>query len=225
MNEEATSTSDSSGNAAVPARAPVLPAVAIANLRMPELSGTHWVSRFPGSSATSTLAPAFRLAVESFLDAMAAAGMRVLLSSTYRPPALSYLMHWCWKIRHGANPAAAPRMDGVDIEWVHPASAASLLAATQMVAAYGMNMLGTAPALHSLHNLGQAVDMDISWSGAAAIRDAGGRLVTIATTPRTGMNGELKKVGASFGVLKFVGGASDRAHWSLSAAKWSLSGC
>jgi hypothetical protein len=79
-----------------------------------------------------------------------------------------------------------------------------------------MNLLNTSPALHSLHNLGQAVDMDISWVGTVAVREAGGRLVTITTTPCTGMNRELKKVGASYGVMKFVGGASDRAHWSSS---------
>jgi hypothetical protein len=212
MNKDATSTS---ATAAVPAPSPALPASPASDRLAPELSGIQWVSRFPGSSATSTLAPSFRLAVESFIGAMLAAGMRVLLSSTYRPPARSYLMHWCWKIRHGADPATAPSMPGVDIEWVHPMPSSSLIAATQMVAAYGMNLLGTAPALRSLHNLGHAVDMDISWGGTVTVSDAAGRHVTITTAPRTGMNGELRKVGASYGVVKFVGGASDKAHWSL----------
>jgi hypothetical protein len=38
--------------------------------------------------------------------------------------------------------------------------------------------------------------------------------VQIASLPRTGMNPDLKTVGASYGVIKFVGGASDMPHWS-----------
>lgn len=214
MNKDATTALVHSGTALEPAAKLEFPASVVRNPVASELSGPHWASRFPGSSATGTLAPTFRLAVEAFIGAMVASGIRVLLSSTYRPPARSYLMHWCWRIRHGVDPVVVPPMEGIDIQWVHPAPAASLLAATQMVAAYGMNLLATAPALHSLHNLGQAVDMDISWGGAVAVREAGGRLVTITTTPRSGMNGELKKVGASYGVMKFIGGASDRPHWS-----------
>ena len=38
--------------------------------------------------------------------------------------------------------------------------------------------------------------------------------VEIASGPRDGMNPELAKVGASYGVIKFYGGAVDRPHWS-----------
>jgi hypothetical protein len=34
------------------------------------------------------------------------------------------------------------------------------------------------------------------------------------TTPRTGMNLQLKAVGLTYGVKKFVNGNADRPHWS-----------
>ena len=42
-----------------------------------------------------------------------------------------------------------------------------------------------------------------------------GKPVKIASLARTGMNPDLKTVGASYGVIKFVGGASDIPHWSI----------
>ena len=179
-----------------------------------ELSGPQWVSRFMGSSSTSELTIEFQACVDPFIAAMRAAAMHVAPSSTYRPPKRSYLMHWCWKIKHGTDPASVPAMDGVNINWVHPTSAASVQAAQQMVTAYGMDHLNTAPALHSLHNDRQAIDMTITWSGNVDIVDAAGQTIHIDTTPRTGMNLQLKAVGLSYGVKKFVGGASDKPHWS-----------
>jgi hypothetical protein len=179
-----------------------------------QLSGPEWVSCFPGSRDTSTLVPEFRVAVDSFIDAMRAAGVQVRPQSTFRPIERSYLMHWCWEIKHGVDPVVVPKVDGVVIEWVHPTLHESVRAAERMVTAYGMNNLHTAPALHSLHNDGQAIDMDISWSGSVEIEDAEGTVVHVTTTPRTGMNAQLKHIGASYGVIKFVGGATDKPHWS-----------
>jgi hypothetical protein len=67
-------------------------------------------------------------------------------------------------------------MDGVIIEWVHPTESASLGAAEQMVSAFGMNHLHAAPALHSLHNERNSIDMNISWTGSVTVEDAGGNL-------------------------------------------------
>jgi len=179
-----------------------------------ELSGAQWVSRFPGSHATSALTPEFRIAVDSFISAMEAASVNVRIASTYRPPERSYLMHWAWRIKNGTDPALAPAMDGVNIEWVHPTLAASKNAAKDMAIAYNIDSLGVPPALHSLHNERQAIDMRITWAGTISVKDATGTLVEIDTTPRTGMNAQLKVVGASYNVKKFVGGASDKPHWS-----------
>jgi hypothetical protein len=72
----------------------------------------------------------------------------------------------------------------------------------------------TAPALHSPHNERKAIDMNISWTGSITVKDATGKLIAITTAPRTGMNGQLIQIGASYGVMKFVGDALDKPHWS-----------
>jgi hypothetical protein len=98
----------------------------------------------------------------------------------------------------------------VDIEWVHPTAAASVKAAKQMVTAFGMDDLLTAPALHSLHNERNAIDMTIAWTSIVNVKDAAGNVVVVNTSPRTGMNKQLKLIGASYGVKKFVGGVKDK---------------
>jgi len=46
------------------------------------------------------------------------------------------------------------------------------------------------------------------------IKNADGQLVEISTAPRSGMNAQLKAIGASYGVKKFIGGVKDKPHWS-----------
>ncbi|WP_316665983.1 hypothetical protein [Ralstonia psammae] len=105
-------------------------------------------------------------------------------------------------------------MDGVNIEWVHSTLEASVRAARNMVNAYGMQHLQIPPALATRHTQRKAIDMSISWTGTLLIEDASGETVTIATTPKDGMNAKLKEVGRSYSVIKFVGGATDKPHWS-----------
>ncbi|USX14051.1 D-alanyl-D-alanine carboxypeptidase family protein [Oxalobacteraceae bacterium OTU3CAMAD1] len=181
-----------------------------------EPSGAQWAQRFKGSKDTKDLACTFRKAVDAFVEAMTKAGIQVRISSTYRPLKRSYLMHWCWQIKYKyVQPEDVPPMAGVDINWVHPTPAASLEAAKQMVQAFDMNALNTAPALRSLHNEGQAIDMSISWRGTVSVKDGSGKLIEVKTLPRSGMNSQLKAIGASYGVKKFVGGAKDKPHWSI----------
>lgn len=180
-----------------------------------ELSGAAWAQRFAGSTNTKDLASTFRKAVDAFIDAMVGAGIKVRISATYRPVQRSYLMHWCWKIKYKyVKPEDVPAMKGVDIKWTHATSADSLAAAKQMVRAFDMCDLSTPPALHSLHNDGLAIDMSISWTGTVVVKDADGKLVEVTTAPRSGMNRQLKAIGASYGVKKFMGGAKDKPHWS-----------
>jgi hypothetical protein len=117
-------------------------------------------------------------------------------------------------IKHGTDPSTVPPMNGVHIQWVHPMRAASLRAAEQMVSAFGMNHLHTPPALHSLHNERKAIDMNISWGGSVSVKNANETIIDITTTPRTGMNPLVIQIGASYGVIKFFGGAQDKPHWS-----------
>ena len=180
-----------------------------------ELSGAQWAQRFKGSNNTKDLAPAFRKSVEAFIDAMTEAGITVRVSATFRPVARSYLMHWCWQVKYKhVKPEDVPALSSVDINWVHATDHAAIEAARQMVRAFDMSDLNTAPALHSLHNEGRAIDMSISWKGTVHVKDADGLLVEVKTTPRSGMNAQLKLIGAGYGVKKYIGGAKDKPHWS-----------
>jgi hypothetical protein len=65
---------------------------------------------------------------------MIAAGIKVVVEATYRPPKRSYLMHWSWRIvNSGVDPASVPAMADVGIQWKHPSATASLQAANDMV--------------------------------------------------------------------------------------------
>lgn len=182
-----------------------------------ELSGAHWARRFGGSEDTRDLSGTFRYAVEDFIAAMRTAGIKVSIGATYRPVKRSYLMHWSWRIvNDGVDPATVPALSGVEIEWVHPTTSASVHAATQMVSALSISRLRTKPALRSLHNVGLAVDMSISWQGKVCIKDAAGNMVQIKSGPRTGMNWQLIEIGATYGVKKYRGCGRDVPHWSNS---------
>lgn len=61
---------------------------------------------------------------------------------------------------------------------------------------------------------GEAIDMSITWTGTLSIANKDGSITAVDTTPRTGMNLQLKAVGLTYGVKKFVGGNADRPHWS-----------
>lgn len=194
---------------------------ATADVSTLEPSGAQWVSRYPTSKAINDLISPFREAVSSFVSTMQAAGASVSISATRRPAERAYLMHWSWEIvNSGQDPRTVPAMSGVSIRWDHEDSDGtynaqqSIAAAQAMVDGYGIQDLDVAPALNSKHIQGLAIDMSISWSGDLTINNANGNAVTITSTPRTGMNGALATVGASYGVIKFVGGAADKPHWS-----------
>ena len=186
-----------------------------------EPSGRAWIARFPTSASVADCAQPFRANLTAFIAALGAAGASVNIAATLRPPQRAYLMHWCWSIvKQNTDPRTIPPLDGVTIAWAHLDDQgnfdpiASVAAAEDMVEAYGMQGLNVAPALKSNHISGTAVDMAISWDGSLTIKQRDGTGVQIASLPRTGMNPDLKTVGASYGVIKFVGGASDMPHWS-----------
>ena len=142
-------------------------------------------------------------------------GATVRIADTLRPPQRVYLMYWSFAISNEKqNPAKVPLMDGVDIQWVHidsdgnPDPTASVLAAAQMVAGYGIVFK---PALTSRHTQGLAIDMSITWQGNLSIRNAVGDLVVITSSPRNGSNSDLWSAGVTYGVIKL---ATDPPHWS-----------
>lgn len=179
------------------------------------LSGRSWVSKFPTSRDPEDLASPFRENVKRFLQALQDSGCGVTISATYRPKERAYLMHYAYRIaREGLSPTSVPALSGVDIQWDHRKAngqldlSASRNAAEDMVLAYG---IAFRPALNSNHTRKLAIDMTITWSGSLKIKNAGGSAVTISSSPRTGQNSELVKVGASYGVIKLQ---SDPPHWS-----------
>ena len=186
-----------------------------------EPSGAAWVARFPTSARVADCAQPFRANVTDFIAALNAAGAAVKVSATLRPPQRAWLMHWCWSIVNGlADPRTVPARGDVDIAWAHVDTQnaydrdASLAAAQAMVDAYGMQNLKVAPALDSRHIQGLAVDMNIEWTDILHIQIRNGTTVQVAGEPRTGMNPDLRVVGATYGVIKFVGGDTDPPHWS-----------
>ncbi|MNK29810.1 hypothetical protein D3C87_482120 [compost metagenome] len=176
-----------------------------------QLSGPLWVARFPGSKSIDDLTPKFRMCVEPFVAAMVAAGAKVTISATLRPPERMYLMHWSWRISHSqVKPWDVPPMPGVDIEWSHGSLAESIQAAQAMVAAYSTV---TKPSLTSKHGKGTAIDMTIRWKGELTVKNAHDKAVTITSSPRNGMNPDLVRVGESYGVIK-AAFSDDPPHWS-----------
>ncbi|MBL9102626.1 MAG: hypothetical protein JNL82_16895 [Myxococcales bacterium] len=181
------------------------------------LSGVGWTASFPTSNSTGDLAGDFRGNVERFLAALVAAGATRRISATLRPPKRAFLMHYAYRIAvEGLDPADVPAHPEIDIQWVHtradaPDLLASREAAQAMVSAYG---IVDRPALTSRHIEGLAIDVTISWTGDLTVALPDGTTRTITTTPRTGMNAELKEVGALYGVIKSRRGAKDPPHWS-----------
>lgn len=196
-------------------------APAVVNVPIRELSGAAWTSRFPNSIATGDLVSPFRENAAAFVGALRAAGAQVSIASTLRPSERAFLMHWCWRIVQGtADPQHIPARQGINIKWDHTNpdgtynQQQSISAAQEMVNSYGIQNLRTPPSLNSRHIEGNAIDMSISWAGALTITGANGDDVVINSEPRTGMNTALHAVGASYGVIKYVGGARDKPHWS-----------
>lgn len=168
-----------------------------------EKSGASWVSKFPGSTSTDDLDPAFRDKVKKFLTAIAEAGGSVSIAATYRPRERAYLMHYSSKISRGDIDAAkVPTMAGVDIEWVHASEEASKRAASAMAKAFGIVY---PPALISRHTERCAIDMTVNGIVGKKIKNASNEEVEIKKLS------DLNAVGASYGVNKLV---SDPPHWS-----------
>lgn len=176
---------------------------------MTEPSGPQWCARFAPSRSTADLVPAFRDAVDRFIDQLQTAGASVSIADTFRPPERAYLMHWCCMIVAGQDPAAVPAMAGVDIDWTHGGDHIVAKSAAQaMMARYHIQFPA---ALVSRHTQRRAIDMNIGWVGTLVMRDADGNPCSISSEPRTGQNPRLWKIGASFGVIKLP---SDPPHWS-----------
>jgi len=181
---------------------------------MSKPAGKEWIAKFPTSKSVNDLSGSFKGNVTKFLRALQAAGAKVAISATLRPPERAYLMHYSYEVSHGLDPAKVPDMKGVDIDWTcagkdgKPDAKLAVKAASEMVAGFG---IAYRPALKSRHSQGLAIDMTISWTGALTITGSDGKAVTITSSPRDGGNKDLQSVGAGYGVVKLK---TDPPHWS-----------
>ena len=182
-------------------------------------SGQYWVTwantNAKNSENVEDLAVPFRTNVKAFIQALEDAGATVTVTATRRAAKRAYLFHWSWKIALGkAKPSEAIAMDGVDIQWDHGDLKASKAGANEMVRGFGLAIppkSTVAPSLNSNHIAGNAIDMDIVWSGTLSIAKKDGKLVKVAYMTNPNANGHLHTVGASYRVMKHK---TDAPHWS-----------
>lgn len=186
-------------------------------------SGPHWCAKFPGSDLPEACAEPFRGSLILFIAALRKAGAQISIANTFRPRERAYMMHWCWRIaKESFDPGSVPAMAGVPIRWSHRdrnnasdyQDRSSRDAAVSMMTRFGLQNLKVQPALDSRHSLGLAVDISIGWRGDLDIFNGSDELISINSLPRTGMNSVLKEIGASYGVIKYIGGYKDVPHWS-----------
>jgi hypothetical protein len=194
-----------------------------------EHSGRAWTHKFPTSKLVKDLDAGFRPKVTRFLDALTDADVDVTVTATRRPRQRAYLMHFAWCIvKQCVTPDKVPAFvpassseSGVPIQWLHcdaagkPSARLSMAAAQEMVSAFSIGGLHVPPSLRSLHIAGQAIDMVLRWDGDLVITDGNGKESTITSTPRSGVNADLIKVGATFGVHHLVHAQKDPPHWSI----------
>ena len=180
-----------------------------------DLSGLEWFrsnqSKYPNSDSVGDLDASFKSKVADFISALEAAGAKVKISATRRNATRAALMHWSFKVANGkTKPKDVPKIKGATIKWDHGDDKTSVAAAKDMAGKSGFD-IAFQPSLTSRHIQGKAIDMTISWTKSLVIKTKKGEEVTITSSPTSGMNKDLHKVGATFGVMKL---ASDPPHWS-----------
>ncbi|AYL96481.1 peptidoglycan-binding domain-containing protein [Mucilaginibacter celer] len=174
-----------------------------------ELSGPQWVGRYPTSKSISDLTSPFKENLQAFYDALIKAGATVKISATLRPKQRAFLMHTSFDIaKKTIKPQDAPKLEGVDINWVHASADESVKAAQQMVDGYGIVFR---PAYPTKHSTGTAIDMNVSWTGVLKIKLADGTEKVISSTPRDNSNHDLHVAANTYNVHKLV---TDAPHWS-----------
>jgi len=132
---------------------------------MAEFSGAQWCARFPTSAKLDDLLPDFADSCRAFLSALKKADATVTIAATYRPVERAYLMHWCCMIGgSGQDPAKAPAMKGVNIDWKHGGSIQKAReAARAMMAGYQIKFPAALVRRHH-QRPGNALALDRLWT-------------------------------------------------------------
>jgi len=198
---------------------PQASAVVTKPLTILRLSGVEWEPVFPSSNSLSRLSISFGSNVKRFLSAVDAAGAHPSIITTYRPLERAYLMHWSWLIvKSNINARTIPPKAGVYIDWWHGTQSASRAAAAELLPKFGIGKNKVAPSLSTLHSIGEAADISITWSGTLKIKDASNVVHIISRGPRSSLNAELTKVARTYNVLHYTNAAADENHWSSTGA-------
>lgn len=182
-------------------------------------SGKSWVkwanTNAKNSKKVDDLKGSFKTNVKAFIKALEDAGATVDVESTLRSKKRAYLFHWAWKIGlKKAKAKDATAMSGVDIEWDHGDDKQSIAGAKEMITGFGLATppkSKVAPSLTSNHISGNAIDMDITWTGKIKIKKKDGTEVEVAYNSNPNANKDLHAVGESYGVKKHK---TDAPHWS-----------
>lgn len=159
------------------------------------------VAMFPTSRSIEDLAEPFRSKVRTFLAGVKDAGGTYTIAATKRPQQRAAIMHWAWMVsKEGVNPASVPPLPGISIAW-------SKALADELVVAYG---LAYRPALDSLHIMGQAIDVDITFQASATMRTGTGGTAYVSAGDANA-DPAFHRVAATYGVVKLP---SDHPHYS-----------
>lgn len=182
------------------------------------LSGKAWfranASKYANSKDVADLSSGFKSSATKFIKALEDAGAKVKVFATLRSPERAALMYYCWQVgKKGMKADKVPKIPGVDINWDHGDEKKSAEAAKEMYAAFGIAGVVAQPG-KSNHLTGNAIDMNISWSGELKIKDGKGKDVTIASDPKTERNTELQELGATFGCKNGAKTIAEPWHWS-----------
>jgi hypothetical protein len=183
-------------------------------------SGKAWVdwaeTHAPNSNSLDKLADTFKPKASAFIAALEEAGAKVTVRATLRHANRAYLFHWSWLIALKKIKAKhAGVRTGVPILWDHGNDAESVAGAWEMVHGFGLAVppnSTVAPALTSVHIRGEAIDMDIKWTGNIKVKNKDGTVATVAFMTNPNDNTKLHAVGATYGVKKLL---TDKPHWSI----------
>lgn len=188
-------------------------------------SGKHWHGRFLQSAKVADLKSPFREGASSFIAAMKAGGIDVIINTTLRPPQRSYLMYYAREVVQGLAPGKVPKFvpqngdEPVNIDWEHldangkPDLDAAKKGARAMDQAYAAAGAIGKP-YSSNHNGGEAIDMkfDPPWGIGKTVKNASG--VSVAITSKR----DLQEVGATYKVYHWTyhgpKNKVDEPHWS-----------
>ncbi|NJN48950.1 MAG: peptidoglycan-binding protein [Alkalinema sp. RL_2_19] len=174
------------------------------------LSGPEWQQQYLFSDSLEDLTFPFRQYAQEFEQALKAAGAKIEMSNTYRPPQRAYLMHYSVKVAdRWLRDVDVPPYPGVGIDWVHYNNELSVWWANKMAEAYD---IAYPPALYSNHTIGRAIDWYIEWEGTLKIKNLSGQIVQIGAPRNSFDNSLLWQVGATYGVYKLP---ADPPHWSF----------